>query len=289
MTIAKVLAVVDGTAASESVVSAALQMGRAFDAQVHLLHVGQDPAASIPVLGEGMSGMIVEQMIKSLEEQAGVRLSEARRQYQEQCVDAGIATFENETPPAAGTFAVCFDHRAGFEADEIQRLGRLSDVIVLLAPAADEEGALTASHDAALFDSGRPVLMVPAGQKAAFGSNIAVAWDGSLQAARAVAAALPLLTKAENVIVMTGREDEDVPPPSELVGYLKAHGVEAKTWAFSLTDGGIGADLLAQLDSCGADLLVMGAYGHSRIREVVLGGATRGLLSAGRIPMLMMH
>lgn len=289
MTIAKILATIEGTPESEAVLVAALHLGQRFGAQVHLLHVEQDPTTAVPVLGEGMSGVIVEQMIKSLEERGGERLAEAQRQYQALCVDAGIASYEPEAPPPAGSFAVCFDRHIGFEADEVQRLGRLSDVIVLPAPGAGEEGALTASHDAALFDSGRPVLMVPAGHKAAFGANIAVAWDGSLQASRAVAAALPLLGKAGSVIVLTGREDADVPAPSELVGYLKAHGIDAKTWAFSLSDGGIGSDLLAQLDTSGADMLVMGAYGHSRIREIVLGGATRGVLSAAHMPMFMAH
>ncbi len=289
MTIAKVLAVLDGTPECESVLMAALHLGRQFDALVHLLHTEQDPATAVPVLGEGMSGIIVEQMMKSLEVRGSERLAEARRQYHTRCVDAGVASFDPAAAPAAATFSVCFDHHIGFEADEIQRLGRLSDIIVLPAPGSDEDGALTASHDAALFDSGRPVLLVPAGHMDAFGKSIAVAWDGSLQASRAIVAALPLLHKAEQVVVMTGRVDEDFPAPSELVGYLKAHKIDAKTWAFSLSDGGIGLDLLEQVESAKTDMLVMGAYGHSRIREVVLGGATRGVLAGARLPVLMTH
>ena len=90
-------------------------------------------------------------------------------------------------------------------------------------------------------------------------------------------------------MVLSAREADDGPEPSELVHYLAGHGIAAKTWAFTPGAGSVGDALLAEAQKAGADLLVMGAYGHSRLRELVLGGATRGVLTHGAIPVLLVH
>jgi nucleotide-binding universal stress UspA family protein len=131
--------------------------------------------------------------------------------------------------------------------------------------------------------------VVPGETKKGFGTRIAVAWDGSREGALAAAGALPLLGKADEVVVVTAREDSDVVEPSALARYLASHGVEAKTWAYTPGGEPITEGLLAQADHAGADCLVMGAYGHSRLRERILGGATEGVLRKSKLPILMMH
>jgi len=109
------------------------------------------------------------------------------------------------------------------------------------------------------------------------------------EGALAATAALPLLGKASEVVVITAREDDDVIEPSALARYLQGHGIEAKTWAYTPAGESITEGLLGQAERVGADCLVMGAYGHSRLRERILGGATEGVLQKSRFPVLMMH
>jgi nucleotide-binding universal stress UspA family protein len=235
-----------------------------------------------------MSGAAVEQLVQSLRAEAETRRKTAHDLYEKHCVAAGLNVVEVHAVSAPGTFAVCFHSLVGSEVDEVLRFGRLSDLTVVARPGAEEEGGLSTTFDAALFDSGRPVLLVPAMPAAGLGS-VAVAWDRSREATRAVGAALPLLTAAEKVVILAAREPGSEAEPSELAAYLALHGVAARTWAFTPGSGSLGEALLEEAAKAEADLLVMGAYGHSRLREMVLGGVTRAILGDAAIPVLLMH
>ena len=289
MSLANRLAVVDGGSGSEAAMTAALDFGRRFSARVELLHVEIEPESAVPMVGEGMSGAAVEQLVQSLRVEAEQRRERARGLYEKHCVAAGLNVVEAHAVSAPGTFAVCFHGLVGSEVDEVLRYGRLSDLTVVARPNAEEEGGLTTTFDAALFDSGRPVLLVPATPAAGRGSGVAIAWDRSREVTRAVGAALPLLTAAEKVVILTAREPGSEAEPSELAGYLALHGVDARTWAFTAGPGSLGDALLEEAAKAEADLLVMGAYGHSRLREMVLGGVTRSILGDAAIPVLLMH
>jgi len=288
MPLAIVLAVIDGAPGSEAAMKAALEVGRRFSARIDLLHVEIDPASAVPVVGEGMSGAAVEQIIDSLQAEAETRRKEAERLFDQLCVAAKLPVVEPDSTPKAGEFSVAFHKVKGTEPDEVLRHGRLADLIVLARTGWEGDGGLSATFDGALFDSGRPVLLLPQAPVAGFGRSVAVAWDGSRESARAATAALPFLENAEKVIILTARETDHDAEPSQLAGFLAAHGVAGKTWAFS-PDGGIGDALLEEAGKAKADLLVMGAYGHSRLRELVLGGATRDVLVNAAIPVLMAH
>jgi nucleotide-binding universal stress UspA family protein len=288
MSLAKLLAVIDGGSSSETAVTAALDLGRRFSARVELLHVEIDSQTAVPMVGEGMSGAAVEQLVQSLLAEAERRRKAARDLYKKHCVAAGLNVVEAHAVSAPGTFAVCFRSLVGSEVDEVLHFGRLSDLIVMARPGV-EEGGLSATFDAALFDSGRPVLLVPAAPVAALGATVAIAWDRSREATRAVGAALPLLTAAKKVVILTAREPGGQAEPSELTDYLALHDVDARTSAFTPGPGSLGDALLEEAGKAKADLLVMGAYGHSRLREMVLGGVTRGILGDAAIPVLLMH
>lgn len=289
MSLAKILAVVDGGAGSEAAVAAALDLGRRFSARVELLHVAIDADTSVPMVGEGMSGAAVEQLVQNLRAEAQDRLAEARRLFEVHCVAAGLPVVEPDGATEAGAFAVCFRHLVDREVDQVLRYGRLSDLIVMARPGAESEAGLSAAFDAALFDSGRAVLLVPAEPVTKLGATVAVAWDRSREAARAAGAALPILAQAEKVVILTAREGGSDAEPSELAGYFALHGIEARTWAFTPDSGSLGQALLGEAEKAEADLLVMGAYGHSRLREMVLGGVTRDILGGAAIPVLMVH
>uniref|UniRef100_UPI0005B8BBDF universal stress protein n=1 Tax=Methylobacterium sp. B1 TaxID=91459 RepID=UPI0005B8BBDF len=143
-----------------------------------------------------------------------------------------------------------------------------------------------------LLGAGRPILVVPArwGRPARFGA-VTVAWDGSAAAARALADALPLLSRAERVRILTV-QTEAVAGVSEggarVVKHLGRHGIAADYRAI-ISGTTVGETLLAEVAQAGVDLFVMGAYGHSRLREVFLGGASRDLLRRITVPTLMAH
>jgi nucleotide-binding universal stress UspA family protein len=146
--------------------------------------------------------------------------------------------------------------------------------------------------EAVLLRSGRPVLVVPyfESRTPTFGS-ITVAWDGSTPSARALADAIPLLQRATQVSVVTVLRDrprvEDEAGP-RLVQHLARHGVDAQFRALPSSIP-VAETLLSHISDAGSDLLVMGAYGHSRLRETILGGASRGILGSMTVPVFMSH
>ena len=144
-----------------------------------------------------------------------------------------------------------------------------------------------------VFGTATPILVVPNdGSFAEVGRHALVTWDGSREAARAVRDALPLLEAAHRVSLLAidplrqGHMHEG-PHTSEMVAYLGRHGVNAEEMEVSSGAGGVTGDLLDWAGRIGADLLVMGAYGHSPVWEFVMGGTTQDLLERARIPVLM--
>ena len=139
--------------------------------------------------------------------------------------------------------------------------------------------------------SGRPVLVVPyAGRHEGLGSRVLVAWNASREAARAVHDALPLLTRARSVVVLAvDPPDEDHIPGADIAAHLAHHGVHVEARHTVAPDIEVGDELLNLISDLGADLLVMGAYGRSRWREAVFGGATRHILAHMTVPVLMAH
>jgi nucleotide-binding universal stress UspA family protein len=287
MTWAKLLADIDGGAGGEAVVGAALRIGQAFAARVELLHVEVSEEQAIPTVAEGMTSGAVGQMLESLKEQREIRAEAAETLYKTLCVDAGLATCEPDDAAVPGRFRVAFRRVVGRESDELARRGRLADLVIVGGPVA--EGGFSQAVETAMFATGRPLLMVPETLPERLGMSLAIAWDGTLGAARAAGAALPLLSRAETVTIVTADMEKAGTKPSELADYLAEHGISARTWAFLPDEGALGERLLGEAEAAGADMLVMGAYGHSRLREMVLGGVTRSVTAKSKISVFMTH
>ena len=218
------------------------------------------------------------------------RAARALDGFGQQASSLGVASYEER---------VIDDEAAG----GISLLARYADLVVISQyNAADKSPSVMRDFPAyVLLHSGRPVLIVPhalaqAGMPAA-ARNVLVSWNGSKEASRAVSAALPLLQRASQVHVAVfdaqqHAAEHGAHPGADLLQYLARHGVQAK---LLLLDGGatrrgdIGEALLTQVSELSADLLVMGAYGHSRLRETILGGVTRTVLQSMTIPVLMAH
>jgi nucleotide-binding universal stress UspA family protein len=167
-------------------------------------------------------------------------------------------------------------------------LGRVHDVTVLSRPGS--RGARTTAFEAALFDSGRPVLMAPPQPPKTLGERILIHWNASTETARTILVAMPILRKAKQVSLIAV-EGHIVPGPSvkEAVAHLQANGIPATDKTVTPTRSRPGEAILAEAAAVGADLLIKGAYTQSRLRQMIFGGATRHILSAAELPVLFAH
>lgn len=223
---------------------------------------------------------------------AGPAVEEAARQGY-----AAAAAAEAKFKDLAGRLGIPHEWQVGEgqAADLLTVAGRLHDLVVVeqTNPATDDIGWDAAEQ--AVLTTGKPTLVVPyTGVFASVGARPVVAWNGSREAALAVHGALPLLARAERVVVLLGPEKEVFSsitraPKADIAAYLARHGAKVETRPFAAGDAEAGARILDAAAAARADLLVMGAYGRSWLREWVLGGATRHVLKAMTLPVLMAH
>lgn len=254
----------------------AVSVARAFDA--HVSGIGFAYDVFLP--GSIFGGMPVE-------------LANAERAKNAHAARTAIANFD-EAARGAGVSAASRLLSASLAdaADSFGKLARRFDLSVV-AQAEPDTAAGNMIIEAALFESGRPVLVVPYIQREGLELDcVMVCWDGSRSAARAVADALPFLVRAKQVEVVVvasepGKSDEI--PGADIAHHLARHGLEVELKRIVAVDVDVTNTILSHAADIGGDFLVMGGYGHSRLREFVLGGVTRGMLASMTIPTLMSH
>lgn len=183
----------------------------------------------------------------------------------------------------------------GFPAPETVNSGRTADLIILRQRGPDYDGLRYPDPADVLLDVGCPVLVVPrAGQFEWIERHALIAWNGSREAARAVRDALPLLKLVRKVTVLTGNAETAGPKPGTEPGanialHLARHGIQVEIDLSPGPDMKTADVLLSRAADLSSDLIVMGAYGHSRMRETILGGVTRSMLAEMTVPVLMSH
>jgi nucleotide-binding universal stress UspA family protein len=219
---------------------------------------------------------------------------EAQRAESAKAATAAIAQFE----ASARRSELSADHRmlpatAGGAADLFGRIARCFDLSVVGQTDPDRPAPEELIIEGALFESGRPVVVVPYIQTQGLKlDRVLVCWDGSRTATRAIADSLPFLTRAKAidvVIVADGRAKSDEIPGADIGQHLARHGLKIDVKRIVAPDVDVPNTILSYAADCSADFLVMGGYGHSRLREFVLGGATRGILTSMTVPALMSH
>ena len=195
---------------------------------------------------------------------------------------------------AAGRADVHFEWREapGAARDLLVEHGRYADLIIIGQPDPEQDGARPQGFPGELaLASGRPLLTIPyAGRHDDLGRRALVAWNASREATRAVHDALPLLRAAESVVVLAVDPPEQGHiPGADIAAHLAHHGVHVEARHSVAPDIEVGDELLNMASDLGSDLIVMGAYGRSRLREAVFGGATRHILEHMTVPVLMAH
>jgi nucleotide-binding universal stress UspA family protein len=290
MAIRIILARLTGTATENSVLNGALALAKPFGGHIDALFVTPDPRTAINVADSGMFAGVYESLLSTLEEQAADQTRKIRKQFEKwretNDVVAGEMMEGAQRPSAQWHEAI------GDETQLLTHAARLSDITVMPRPMNRFEDRMDPTLEAALLGTGRPVLLVP--RTAHFNldlSNVLIAWNDSPEAARAVSAAMPLLKVAGKVTVVTAAEGTiDTAAAESLVEYLNKHGVPGMVFRDTRGKSNpVESLLLAAAKKSDANLLVMGAYTHSRLRELVFGGVTRHMLAHAPIPILMSH
>ena len=262
----------------DAAVKYAVSVAEAFGANLATVTFAYEAVLPATLMGGGLPVDFINEQRALAEEAANAAMTRLK----EMARRTGVAVEARlETTSLAGA-ANIFGH-----------LARRFDLSIVGQANPDVVGPQELIIEAALFQSGRPVVVVPYIQKTGLTLNrVLVCWDGGRQAARAIADALPFLHRAkavEVVVVATKPLKSDDSPGADIARHLARHdlNVDVKRIVTEGTD--VANTILSYAADVSADFIVMGGYGHSRLREFILGGATRGVLSSMTIPTLMSH
>ena len=255
----------------------AISIAETFDAHAAAIAFSYEPVIPATIMG-GIPSSLIEQ----------------QRADNDKAARDAVSTFET----AAKRAGISFESRimtasVPGAADTFGAMARRFDLSVIAQADSNKLAPEEVIVEGALFSSGRPVIVVPYIQKSGLKlDRVIVAWDASRNAARAVADALPLLAKANTidvVIVASERPKSDEIAGADIGQHLARHGLNVEVKRIVATDTSVADTLLSHAADNGADLMLMGGYGHSRLRQFILGGVTRGILSSMTIPVLMSH
>ncbi|HXE03756.1 MAG TPA: universal stress protein [Methyloceanibacter sp.] len=287
MTIKTILTGASGGTAGEGTIDLALTLARRFSAHLEAIHVRTDMREILTATdgGDFMGASLTGQWIDQMEQEIATNAAKVKQAF-------AAATLRHDVPPGkqgAPGPSVSFNDITGLSSIMLPERARFFDLVVL----GRSERAIDRAHsdviEQTLLHSGRPVLLAPATMSKTFGEVIAVGWDGSPQAVRAVTASMPFLEQARRALVIT-IGDTTGSDPAALVAYLARHEIAA-THRFVAPVGGVGpgTQLLARAREEGAELLVMGGYGHAPWREFLFGGATQQAIGQGLLPLFLVH
>jgi nucleotide-binding universal stress UspA family protein len=291
MTFKTILAAASGGSANDGTIELACRFARRFGAHLEAFHAKPDPrdlfAYSTDGFGSSMSGDFVDRFVKDSDSiaaktKAAFEATIAKHQI-------GISAAPSLGLPDKISASATWREEVGYAATLVSRRARFFDLVVLGRSDRVVDQPHTDVVEQTLINSGRPVLVAPAQPPADIGDAIAVGWNGSAAATRALAASLPFLASARSVSIIT-IGDRHQSSAAALVEYLGWYSVAAKHRHMPTIEGaGVGQQLLSAAHEEGANLLVMGGYGHVPWREFLFGGATREIVGASLMPVLLTH
>jgi nucleotide-binding universal stress UspA family protein len=291
MTIKTILAAASGGSASDGTIELACRFARRFGAHLEGFHARPDPRDLFTYSGDGfgmsMSGDFIDRFVKDADAivtktQSSFTATAARHKI------AMSAAPSQQLPDKIGATAA-WHEETGYGPTLVARRARFFDLTVLGRSERVVDQPHTDVVEQVLIHSGRPVLLAPAKTPDAVGDSVAVGWNGSPEATRALAAALPFLGAAQTVAIITigDRHQESA---AALIEYLGWHDIKAgHRHVPAVTGVGPGQQLLSAARDVSADLLVMGGYGHMPWREFLFGGATREVVGVSLLPLLLSH
>ncbi len=289
MSIKSILVPVPGDGSGPSALAAAATVAARFNSHIHVLHVRREFTEVIPPGFENVSGSVWDQVISEVDRETDDRATTARAAFDELIKARGIPL--DNTPKLADGPSASWQEATGNEAELTARMGGAYDLIVVGRRPEEAYGGIVAeTAEAGLIGTGRPVLLAPHEQISMVGERVLIAWNRSVQSARAMRNALPFLREAKGVTILTvATGARDGPTPQEVVRNLAWHGIEATVKEVAPDYRYVGEQLLDEAKEASADMVVMGAYSHSRVREMMLGGVTRYILESADMPVFIAH
>lgn len=286
MTIKSILVPFAGNSIDKVALNSAVIVAKQFDAHVEGMHIRISPDEASNFVSSRLDTALYAQVLEKLQVQIGQEEKEAQQSFDE-LIDQNGLEMASEPSKASGPSA-SWRSMIGDPTDIIARSGGAFDLIVASHPALEPESMPKPALDTAIFNTARPVLLASKKPPARIGDTVLLAWNRGIQAGRALISALPFLQTANKVaILMVTTGAKQGPEPEEIVANLAWHGVDADVKRLDPDYRSVGEVLLDETHEIGADLLVMGAYSQSRLRDRVPGGVTRAILNHAEVPVLM--
>lgn len=271
--------------------ASALTAAKRLSASVDALHVKRDPRTAAAFVGEGMTTAMIESVIDLAEKDINTRCATARATFDEFCSAGGVPVVDAKDAQNISTPSARFVEILGNQEDFMPEYGRMFDLIVVCKKKSKNNSENELILNAAILETGRPVLVIDEPLADTFGERIAVIWNGSVEASMAISQSLPFLQSAKAVSLISAVDDlsEDI-RPDDALRYLALHGVKAENCTIKSGNGKSTAEAL--MDAAGkfnADFVVMGAYSKSRLRRLFFGAVTGEMLENCNLPLLLVH
>ena len=288
MSFVKIVAVVTGGSRDGTALATAFAAAAPFAAHVEALCVRPDPADLAPFLPEGISVSTMQEIIDSTEEASKIAAENARSTWKAAAADHGVKILPQPRKQECTTTS--FREDQGRLSQRLAQAAKLADLVVFPALEPGDRPELMSAFEEVLMKSERPVLLSAHVAPKHIMQKVAIAWDGSFPAAHAINMAMPYLAGAEEIEVLSVRHPPLKPEAlEELRAYLNLRGI---TFTARLADQGDRSAGQVLLDAAGsgmADMLVMGGFGHHRLREALFGGVTQHVVSNASVPVFMVH
>ena len=269
-----------------SILESALIVAKRFDSYIEGLYE-QPGLTEVVVAGEGL-GVTPPDLVETFQQQEKERAVRAHELFEAFMKEKGVPLNGGGDPKEHATAGWVEEDIPG--RDLVGNRGRLFDLIVVGRPIRSSATPTMSLLEAALFETGRPILIAPPKAPTELAKNVVISWNGSYETPRCITFAMPLLQSAEKVTVLQVEEGM-VPGPSanDATIHLRRNGIAAEALNVEAGRRTAGEAVLEESERLGADLLVKGAYTRSRIRQMIFGGITSHILDAAEIPVLMCH
>jgi len=277
-----------GSSSVEPGLITALQVADRFGAHIEAICCRREFGEDLPLIAEEVNLDQFTELARTFDRDEKRRISEARKAFDAVRADKDVEYVQHPGPNDGRTAS--WENITGDPYRAVAERAGASDLVVV-GRTEEGVGALTrGAVETALFGSGAPVLLASKSPMETLGERIMIGWNRSASSARALRSALPLLRDARQVqIVMVATGAKIGPEPARVADYLGLHGIAAAVKEIAPDYRKVSEVLIQEAAEMSADLVVAGAFSHSRLREVVLGGVTRDILADGSVPVLMTH
>lgn len=255
-------------------------------AHIDVRLVLRNPADVLPYVGEGIGATEIEKVLEQARKNTDKLEEISQKTFKSWCKDNKIDIKANFD---FGTSSAHFSVNKGQLPASIVPFAQLADLSIYAVSNENDHADRREIFLAAVFESGRPALIVPQNVPDQIGTSIVLAWNASTESARAVAESMVLLKNAEAVYVVTVDDENDEFQGAELAGTLRQNGISASSVNVKDTGTGVSATLASEAEKVGANMIILGAYSHTRLREMIFGGVTQDFQDNPTIPVLMIH